>query len=224
MYIFEHQSALGAARPKGRILDILLQCREIRDKLGTKEYLLDCYVQNFFGAWKGTILSEVAEQGTNRVWSLSSLCRAILQGEVSEHERKARIYEIAASFIANHPLPFQEMETRGCIYACALFDKFVLSESSFIERMLLDDIDFDTGYTEDAFKRICGLLGDSDEMDALNEYIRKMLVNPTVMEVYLRGMREDLLLKLSYRDCETSRQVFQILLDNPQLLADASKL
>lgn len=224
MYNFEHQSALGAARPKGRILDILLQCREIRDKLGTKEYLLDCYVQNFFGAWKETTLSEIAALG---VWcgeELESICESILTGEASTYDRIKDFYGIASSFVAVHPLSFQEIETKCYVYACALFDKFVLAKSNFIERDVLDEIDFDADGTKDVYMRICELLGDQGAMDALNNCIHRMLVSPTLMEIYLRGMTEHLLVMLDHRDFETSRQVFQLLLDNPQLLTDASKL
>ena len=57
------------------------------------------------------------------------------------------------------------------------------------------------------------LLGDFESMEELGESIRASFQITDAAHIFMQGTVEALLFSLTYRDNETSRQVFQLLFD-----------
>ena len=65
----------------------------------------------------------------------------------------------------------------------------------------------------DLYRQISNIIGES-MAEALNLKLRQNFLAAPLIPIFLQAFTNDLLFKLSHRDCETSRQVFQLLLDN----------
>lgn len=66
---------------------------------------------------------------------------------------------------------------------------------------------------KELYEQISYVVGES-MMEELNLKLKqRFLIAPAVM-VFAQGMNDDLLYRLTTRDCETSKQMFQLFLDN----------
>ena len=63
------------------------------------------------------------------------------------------------------------------------------------------------------YAQICSSLGNEEAMEKLNLLFRQRFLIADTMTIFLQAMTNQLLYSLSYRDRETSKQVFQLLLD-----------
>ncbi|NSW92105.1 MAG: hypothetical protein HPY74_15785 [Firmicutes bacterium] len=217
MNIFENESGiLGSAsmdNSKQSFKEFLHQASEIRTGLGKQKYLLDKYLSYLFEAANGILAYEAATKGFETVTTMNSLCVEILKGEVKSKEHP--FYEQVKAFIDTHPLTYQESFTRLSLYDAMLSGDYLESayEEYYIDlvadiRAFLDIIDLN-----DLYKKICEALGGEKEMEHLNLLFCQRFLIVKAMDIFLQGMTNQLLYSLTYRDRETSKQVFQLLLD-----------
>ena len=217
MNIFENESGiLGSASVdnlKRSFKEFLRQATEIRIRLGKQRYLLDKYLSYLFEATNGILAYEAAFEGFETESTLNSLCNEILRGDAKNNDHP--FYEQVKAFIDAHPLKYQESFTKESLYSLMLSCNFLepLCEQYHTNiaadiRASLDIIDLNNLYN-----RICEALGGEKEMEHLNLLFCQRFLIAKAMDIFLQGMTNQLLYSLTYRDRETSKLVFQLLLD-----------
>ena len=92
-------------------------------------------------------------------------------------------------------------------YLEAMATKFYREQKSGLSDVL-DIIDL-----RQLYGRICELLGSEEEMEHIDRLIRQTFLLVTPMACYLQGMANGLLYDLISRDRESSKLMFQLLLD-----------
>ncbi|NLO38883.1 MAG: hypothetical protein GX115_05365 [Ruminiclostridium sp.] len=217
MNIFENESGiLGSASVdnlKRSFKEFLRQATEIRIRLGEQGYLLDKYLSYLFEATNGILAYEAASEGFETESTLNSLCAEILRGDAKSNDHP--FYEQVKSFIDTHPLKYQESFTKlslydvmlSCSYLESVYEQYYTDLVADI-RAFLDIVDLNSLYN-----KICEALGGEKEMEHLNLLFCKRILIVKAMDIFLQGMTNQLLYSLTYRDRETSKQVFQLLLD-----------
>lgn len=217
MNTFENESGiLGSTSVdnlKQSFQEFLQQATEIRTRLGKQGYLLDKYLSYLFEATNGILAYEAATEGFETVTTMNSLCVEILEGEVKSKEHP--FYEQVKAFIDAHPLKYQERFTRLSLYDAMLSYNYMeaVYEQYYTDlvadiREFLDIVDLN-----DLYNKICEALGGEMEMEQLNLLFCQRFLIAKAMDIFLQGMTNQLLYSLTYRDRETSKQVFQLLLD-----------
>ncbi len=217
MNIFENESGiLGSASVdnlKRSFKEFLQQASEIRIKLGKQRYLLDNYLTYLFEATNGILAYEAASEGFETESTLNSLCAEILRGDSKSNDHP--FYEQVKVFIDAHPLKYQESFTRLSLYDIMLSCSYLESVYEQYYTDLVADIrDFlDIVDLNNLYDKICEALGGEKEMEQLNLLFCQRFLIVKAMDTFLQGMTNQLLYSLTYRDRETSKQVFQLLLD-----------
>lgn len=217
MNIFENESGiLGSASVdnlKRSFKEFFKQATEMRKKLGKQGYLLDKYLSYLFEATNGILAYEAATEGFETESALSSLCVEILKGDTKSKDHP--FYEQVKDLIDTHPLKYQESFTElslydvmlSCSYLESVYEQYYTDLIADI-RAFLDIVDLN-----DLYKKICEALGGEQEMELLNLLFCQRFLIVKAMDVFLQGMTNQILYSLTYRDRETSKQVFQLLLD-----------
>ncbi|MPM20457.1 hypothetical protein SDC9_66887 [bioreactor metagenome] len=217
MNIYENESGiLGSASVdslKESIKEFFKQTTEIRTRLGRQGYLLDKYLSYLFEATNGILAYEAATEGFETVTTMNSLCVEILKGEVKNKEHP--FYEQVKAFIDAHPLKYQESFTRLSLYDAMLSCDYLESAYEQYYTDLVADIRefLDIVDLNDLYNKICEVLGGEKELEQLYLLFCQRFLIAKAMDIFLQGMTNQLLYSLTYRDRETSKQVFQLLLD-----------
>lgn len=217
MNIFENESGiLGSASVdelKRSFKEFLRQATEIRIRLGKQGYLLDKYLSYLFEATNGILAYEAASEGFETEGTLNSLCAEILKGDTKSNGHP--FYEQVKTFIDAHPLKYQESFTKLSLYDVMLSSGYLESvyEQYYADlvadiRAFLDIVDLNNLYS-----KICETLGGEKEMEHLNLLFCQRFLIVKATDIFLQGMTNQLLYSLTNRDRETSKQVFQLLLD-----------
>lgn len=217
MNIFENESGiLGSASVddlKQSFKEFLQQATEIRIRLGKQRYLLDKYLSDLFEATNGILAYEAATDGFETESTLNSLCTEILRGNVKSNDHP--FYEQVKEFIDAHPFKYQERFTKlalydvmlSCSYLESIYEQYYTDLVADI-RDFLDIVDLNNPYN-----KICEALGGEKEMEHLNLLFCQRFLIVKAMDIFLQGMTNQLLYSLTYQDRETSKLVFQLLLD-----------
>lgn len=217
MNIFENESGiLGSASVDDlnrSFKEFLRQATEIRIRLGKQRYLLDKYLSYLFEATNVMLAYEAASEGFETESTLNSLCTEILRGNVKSNDHP--FYEQVKEFINAHPLRYQESFTKlslydvmlSCSYLESVYEQYYADLVADI-RAFLDIVDLNSLYI-----KICEALGGEKEMEHLNILFCQRFLIVKAMNIFIQGMTNQLQYSLTYRDRETSKQVFQLLLD-----------
>lgn len=111
-------------------------------------------------------------------------------------------------------LTFQERHTNLTILLFSLADEMMADATSrFVEKQVnkLNGI-VEEVYLQDLFEQISHQVGEA-MMEELNTKIRQRFLIAPLAAVFAQGVTNELLFQLTDRDRETSRQMFQLLLD-----------
>jgi hypothetical protein len=189
------------------------QAREIRTRLGGQAYLLDKYLSFLFETVNQRLAHDAASDGFETAGELIGICAGIVRDEPMHTDHW--FYTQAREYIESHPLTFQEPHTQVSMYCTLLNDNFMklaieqyVTEVKTATRAVLDICDL-----RELYDQICGLLGSEELMERLNMLFRQRFLIADTMTAFLQGMTNQLLYWLTYRDRETSRQIFQLLPD-----------
>lgn len=188
--------------------------RDIRAKLGDKAYLLDNYLAFVFEGLRHAKAGDAAAAGDDAATLLWNAIRyAITEDE--DYGRKNPFYTQAKEYIAEHPLPYQEELTRHNIYYVILANTLPMHQlPQFSHRTRPPVCKVDIVRLRELYREIGILLGDFDPMEQLGESIRASFQITDATHVFMQGTVEQLLYSLTYRDNETSKQVFQLVMDD----------
>ena len=123
-------------------------------------------------------------------------------------------YQQAKKYVDAHSLPYQEKLTRHNIYYIALahiLSKHQLPQYHRQTRYLLKTLDIVR--LQELYHEIGMLLGGTEPMEKLGDSIRISFQVTDYAHIFMQRTVETLLYSLTYRDKETSRQVFQLMLE-----------
>ena len=147
---------------------------------------------------------------------LTGLCSRISLGE--SVNAKHPLYEKVKTYITEHPLPYQEHQTKMNVLYIALMDDFLdYAIPKFMEEQK-NEIreELDIVYLHDLYRQITAILGSENQMEELNLLIRQRFQIVTVMQSFIQGITNSLLYSLIERDVETGKTGLQLWLDRPE--------
>lgn len=219
MNIFHHTDSFFSCTDNGVTEDSLLSifklAKQIRLRLGKQGYLLDHYLSMIFeGMSGGQLAFESADEGFRIGGDLQGLLFHVLDGTEPQHEhplysRTKELYEQYAD-----KLIFQEHYTNLCILLFFLADEAMLdSTGKFIKEQVTNiGGSLDIIRVQEVYDQISHIAGES-MLEELNQRIKQRFIIAPASALFAQGFTDELLYKLTYRDIETSRQMFQLLLD-----------
>ena len=193
--------------------EFITAAKEIRTRLGKQAYLLDKYLSYLFEAANQKLAYDAASEGFDVAGELIGICAGIIRNE-PRHTDHA-FYEQAKEYIDSHPLLFQEPHTLVSMYCSLLNRDFMkFAAKQFYSKVEDESIAvLDICDLHELYAKICDLLGGEEAMEKLNLLYRQRFLIADAMTIFFQSMTNQLLYSLTYRDRETSKQVFQLLLD-----------
>lgn len=200
--------------------DFLDLSRRIRDKLGRQSYLFDQYLSMLFKATKVKYTQVVADLGYQGESPMLLMCMEIVRNKPKTTENP--LYDRMKSYIDGNPLPYQEDGIKRDVYYAMLSGEFLEQAVKLFEEDLagwfrdaVDIIDL-----RDLYRKVCAALGSEDEMEKLHLLFRQRFIIATPVAIFMQGATSNLIDALLCRDPETSKQVFQLILDDKLRTSD----
>lgn len=193
--------------------EFFVAVRNIRRQLGKQAYLLDKYLLYLMEAENRTLAYEPGVEGFDRFSELREMCGDIIRGE--KKNTGHLFYKLAEDFIGTNPLSCMEIQTKIALYTVMLsgyYLEFMATEFYRSQQSGLSDVLDMTDFRQ-LHGRICELLGGDEDMGHIDRLFRRCFLAVTPMACYLQGMANGLLYELTMRDSESSKLVFQLLLD-----------
>lgn len=190
--------------------------KRMKNQLGKQGYLLDKYLLDLLTAIGHTPASDAADEGNQYLGELAGLCSRFSLGE--SVNVKHPLYEKVKTYITEHPLPYQEYQTKMNVLYIALMDDFLdYAIPKFIEEQK-NEIreELDIVYLHDLYRQITAILGSENQMEELNLLIRQRFQIVTVMQSFIQGITNSLLYSLIERDVETGKTGLQLWLAGPE--------
>jgi len=219
MNIFKHRdsffSCLDSRVTEDSLLSLFRLAKQIRLRLGKQGYLLDCYLSLILEGLCGNLAYDAADEGFQSAGKLQSLLFHVLDGTelIKPHPLYQRAQEVCEQ--QKTTLVFQEQYTNLSMLLFPLADEMMADATSrFVERQVSDlNKEVDEIRLQELFDQISHLAGEA-MMEDLNEKILKRFLIAPMTAVFAQGFTDDLLCRLTSRDYETSKQMFQLLLDS----------
>ena len=218
MNIFREIDAFYGDEQKGRgdpLHSIFRLAGQIRRELGPKGYLLDNYLDLVLQGLNMVVTGEAVEEGTEAAYQFQlKLLSHIVDG--TEPEEPHPLFDHVREVYQRYPKirSFQERRTRLYLLM-ALAEEELLEHalSRFLakqERFLIGSGDI-VSLNEFYDKIVC--FANQSFMEELNQRLQRRLQVTSMLSAFIQGYANDLLFQLTWRDQETSRQIFQLLLD-----------
>lgn len=218
MNIFKHRDSFYGC-PDGRsgtdsLLSLFKLAKQIRLRLGKQGYLLDNYLTLFFDGISANVPSDATLQGIELGGKIQRLLYQVMDGAESEkhHPLYQRIREVYEQ--QKDSLIFQEKHTNFCLLLFPLADEIMNYYTSLFIKELENESAgvVDMVCFRELYEQISELVG-SSYMEELNKQLQQRFLIVPIALSFAQGLTYDLLYKLTSRDPETSRQMFQLLLD-----------
>lgn len=195
--------------------DFFALAADMKSRLGDQGYLLGGHLQMLLSVVAAIPLAQVSLEGFGSGKELAGAIRRIMRGEPGGDNP---MYEKAKAYIEEHPLPWQESYTRHSLYFAALFGDYAEVAAEEYQWGLAEHMrthaHLDTVKLEQRRSEICGLLNDSEDMVRLEGLFRRCFLFVVPMTGFMQGMADELLSVLMSRDEETSKLIFQLLLES----------
>ena len=218
MNIFREIDAFYGDEQKGRgdpLHSIFRLAGQIRRELGPKGYLLDNYLDLVLQGLNMVVTGEAVEEGTEAAYQFQlRLLSHIVDG--TEPEEPHPLFDHVREVYQRYPKirSFQERRTRLYLLM-ALAEEELLEHalSRFLakqERFLIGSGDI-VSLNEFYDKIVC--FANQSFMEELNQRLQRRLQVTSMLSAFIQAYANDLLFQLTWRDPETSRQIFQLLLD-----------
>ena len=184
--------------------------KSIRERLGDKKYWLDNYVEKVLEAINNRQASECSEDGFSANCAMRHLCTTILNGEEAEHP----LYSEIKASLEKYQKGFQKNETVRSLAIITAFPEYMKISVNEYLQAAAEDLGnvIDSIKLKEYFDSISAIVGER-EMERFNLAIKCRFMIAPALSIYLQGMMNDYLYCFLHRDRETSRLVFQLLLD-----------
>lgn len=219
MNMFKHRDSffgwLGSSITEDSLLSLFRLAKQIKQRLGGKGYLLDNYLSLIFEGLTTEAAYGAADDGSEAGGTSQSCFFSLMDGTALKHHHplEERMREVFSQ--QTDSLAFQERYTKLCMLLFPMADELLIQASTkFVAEQVsslngvVDEVRVKELYTE-----ISRLAGES-MLETLNEKIRQRFMLAPLALVFAQGMTDDLLCRLISRDNETSKQLFQLLLDS----------
>lgn len=189
--------------------------RQVREQLGGKSYLLDRYLSLFFEAVSASLAMDAADEGFRFIEEYQIFCLNVLDG--SDAKKDSPLYAKVQETLYKYPefLSFQEPITRMNLLYVATADAFLADAlSQFIREQeknianVVEQIQL-----SELYEQISHIVGEP-AMESLNLKLKQNFLVAPLVPIFIQGIANDLLYRLTSRDIETSKQIFQLLLDS----------
>lgn len=219
MNIFKNRDSFLGCLDSGVTEDSLLSlfklAKQIRQRLGKQGYLLDCYLSLIFEGANYQLTFEAADEGARTGGTFQRLLFHVLDGTEPKdphplYQRMREVYEQNTD-----KLVFQEQYTNLCQLLFPLADEIMaFATNKFVQEHKSDlNSVVDIIRLQELYDQISHLAGES-MMEELNRKIKQRFLIVPLASAFVQGFTDELLFKLATRDNETSKQMFQILLDS----------
>lgn len=219
MNIFKHKDSffgcLDSEVAEDSLLSLFRLAKQIKLRLGEKGYLLDNYLSLIIDGLTTETTYGAADDGSEAGGTSQSCFFSLLDGTALKHHHplEERIREVFAQQADS--LHFQERYTKLCMLLFPMADELLMQATrDFVADRarslngVVDEVRVKELYTE-----ISRLAGES-MLEELNEKIRQRFMLAPLALAFAQGMTDDLLCRLISRDNETSKQLFQLLMDS----------
>ena len=217
MNIFNKESVFLGEHPFEALADatkeIFKLAKKIKTSLGEQGYLLDNYLSMVLESANDCLAQDAAITGFEGFSDRFPICTAI-QGEHFKDKTKHPFYEKAKKYVEEHTFKFQEKSTVRDLYCAALADEFItFTVKKFIEKEKdeLREV-FESIQLQEYHSKIAYLVGE-EKISRLAELLKSRFLIARPVNIFLQAMTNHLLYCLTKRDKETSKQVFQLILD-----------
>lgn len=218
MNIFEtHEGFSGRFDPDstgGTLQSLLTLAGDIRLKLGRQAYLLDSYLSLFLEGANAILAYEAGSDGFERGGELRSLCFDVLDRDGTERDHPFYDTALNALIARMDIMRCQERQTRMNLLYASLTDEFLpFAVKHFLreaESRIGDNCDIPK--LTDLYHRISDAAGEP-QMETFNLRLKQRFLTAPLIPVFMQGATNDLLYCLLHRDSETSKQIFQLLMD-----------
>lgn len=188
---------------------------QVRGQLGGKGYLLDHYLSLFFEAVNASLAMDAADEGFRYAGRYQTFCFDALDG--SDAKKENPIYAKVKEVLHKHPefLSYQEAMTRMNLLYAAMADVFLADALAVFIKEQENTIAsvIDAIRMAELYEQISNIIGES-VMESLNLKLKQNFLVAQLVPVFIQGFANDLLYRLTSRDIETSKQVFQLLSDS----------
>ena len=201
--------------------EFLGQSRLIRGRLGKKAYTFDRYLSIMLGAVNAKTVSEIGIDCSGGS-PAQLMCLEILKQKPKKTDNP--IYDALKCHIDTNPLDFQEAATQQAVYCSRLSGDILENEmKQFMEELTVSfREDADIVELRDLYGKICVVLGGEAEMEKLSSLFRQRFLIAAPTTVFMQCITNQLVELLLRRDFETSKQVFQLILDEIPVAAETA--
>lgn len=218
MNIFQNMDTFygdGKTGTGDSLSSILLLAKQIRLRLGPKGYLLDSYLDLVLQGLSIGVTSEIADIGTQAAYRFQLvLLNYIVDGRVPENPHP--LYRRMREVYEQHPEIHAYQESRTRMYLLMGLAEEELLEYALSEFTAKQEpVRIGSGdivSLNELYDRICGAV-EEPLLEELNQRLLRRFQLTPVLSAFLQGFADDLLYQLTWRDPESSKQIFQILLD-----------
>lgn len=219
MNIFKHTEyffgCLGSEATGDSLLSLFQLAKKIKLRLGGKGYLLDNYLSLIFEGLSTETTFGAADSGTDVCGSIQSYFLALLENTEPKqpHPLEKQMREIYARQADS--ISYQESYTKLCMLLFSMTDEILIQAvDAYIAKLdssLCGEVE--EVRIAELYAEMAHLAGES-LLEELNEKIRQRFMIAPLALVFAQGVNDDLLIRLTTRDNETSKQMFQLLLDS----------
>lgn len=219
MNIFQHRDSflgcLDRESSEDSFLSLFKLAKQIHQRLGKQSYLLDCYLSTIFEGLSSELTLDAVDEGTRTGVEFQNLLCHVLNGTepLNPHPLYQRVREVYKNHAGS--LVFQEHYTNLCLLMFSLADEIMnYATMKFVKqhKNSLSGVK-DIVWLQELYDQISHLAGES-MMEELNQRIKLLFLIVPMTSAFAQGFTDELLLRITSRDLETSKQMFQLLLDS----------
>lgn len=186
---------------------------EIREELGENYFLFDSYLSKLLSSIYSPKLDVIFEKLDFLSDPLCVICRDVCK-IIDPQEERHPFTDTASKHIISNPAPFLEQETKLNLYISELFeDFFEFSLEQFIKKLNIKIISkCSKKDIQKKFDTISSIIG-REKLLYFNKLTQKKFCLSPNSNMLLRFVENHLCLHLIKEDEETSKQIFQLILD-----------
>lgn len=183
---------------------------QIRSKLGTQGYLLDHYLSLIFTELQQTYDPNDTNADFEPKHPYQALCMSILDGGEKEKDHSLYFKTLSSAIHSIKNTVYQEYSTKLELLYSSMADdffddaicKYINKQSLFIDLIQLSEL----------YEQISHIVGTS-LMETLTLKLKQKFLPVPRVTLFAQGFINDLLNRLTTRDIETNKQIFQLILD-----------
>ncbi len=187
---------------------------QVRSKMGGQGYLLDYYISAIFAALRETYAHEAAEEGFSAMSPYQSLCVSILEGGEKDKNNPLYSKTLTAAIAFIKDKAYHERITKLNLLCTTMADDyFNHSVDNYIAKQecILNQA-IDLIQLREAYEQIIHIVGEPI-METLELKLKQRFLVSPLVSIYTQGFINDFLDRLTTRDIETNKQIFQLILD-----------